>query len=1370
LVVAFVGFVLVRNVVIGRVLLSQLQAHYHGKVVVKDWWFGLNSSGLVGVELGDGAADAKDADWFAADRISTDVSLRSLIHGRSLPTIVRVDHPVIQFRFDARGQPLTKIPLVASSGGGQPGQAAAIPIPRVVAKGGEITLDQVGRAPMTIAGVDAELDPGKDGETLKVTTDDPTWGRVAVSGRFDPAFLNGTLEIDSSPGFVATPEKIERIPFIPAEVWTNLEPRGRVDAKVKIDLVEKSDQHVQVHTNLQLRGASARLSSLGIEATDATGEVVVDGALVTLKGIQGKTIDGSMAASGTLDFRQPIPRFAVDLGLKGVDMTRAPASWQLGEVGASGRLTGRVDLRVALPKSGPDLTGTRGQAVIENSKLEGISIKSLSIGMTASAGDLKYETLPEGAVSRSELELAGLGSPAPAPASDADDDEAGLWTPVLAALPVLELATHDHGFIGWVAFLAREAVTFQVREQSSQRGFRLPRTITTHIELEDVELTRIMAKAEGFGITMPVPMTGRLSLKATATIPIGRLKDVRRYAFQGEASLRSASIDHVDVGNLAATLDFKDGVLELSDFRGVLVDHPGRSTKPVGPAPELPPASGALPTGGFRIKLRAEVAPRGTITAQVEGNALPVGELLAPVVPVRTPVSGQLTIDARVAGSLAKLADVNAWNVDAKLRSQRVTYQAATLDEVDAEAHLKQGKVELPRFAARLVGKPLEASASVDLAGAMKFSGSVKVAGWQIADVLAFVPGAPRPSPASGIVDAQGEATGTLRPLAIQTRGNARVLKARVGSVPLDTIAFRWADEPDAIVVTGIDASLFGGKITGEARIPTRAGKPLEANSTLKGVDSSLLASTFAARSLAMTGRADGRITVKMPLTAATVDAEVLLVAPALTIRRVTPEASRAEGLRISELRAVARGRKDVVDYEVTAGGLGGQFRFKGSAPMDAIRANGLAEGEVQLAGFRLDQVWRGLGVGGKLAELEGSGAFVANWRASLRPLKLWSRGLFELRDLRMGSHMMLGNLKGTASWTPTFWRLDSLDGDLFGGTVTGAARGETLAGGGRIAVADLKVERASIHRMLANVPDLARSVEGYGSVRMAARLEDSLRAEVEVLVPRARVFNLPVSDVRFPAEITLSPASGIGALHTRHWTGHLAGGSVRGNGWIRLGQDRTFQTDLQLSDVDLEILTRLEGAGKKPASGKLSGKISVGGPDPTRYGNLRGRVDLDLDDASLVELPVVRELDRFLGAARGGGLFEDGDLHGTIANKTFFVESLTLQGRLVQIHATGSIAFGGDLNLEVLVNTGQTIPQSGAALVGVIPGLGEAIGRSEEVLLRMASFLSSRLLKFRVTGTVGNPVVQIDAGVAVGDAAAGFFAGALQVSGGRDR
>ena len=113
----------------------------------------------------------------------------------------------------------------------------------------------------------------------------------------------------------------------------------------------------------------------------------------------------------------------------------------------------------------------------------------------------------------------------------------------------------------------------------------------------------------------------------------------------------------------------------------------------------------------------------------------------------------------------------------------------------------------------------------------------------------------------------------------------------------------------------------------------------------------------------------------------------------------------------------------------------------------------------------------------------------------------------------------------------------------------------------------------------------------------------------------------------------------------------------------------------------------------------------------------MRGRVDIDIDDASLVSIPVFRELDRFLGAAKGGGLFEDGDLHGTISNRTLFVEQLTLQGKIVQIHATGSITLEGSLNLEVLVNTTQIIPQSGLALVNVIPGLGTALGRGEEAV-----------------------------------------------------
>ncbi|MCA1684609.1 MAG: AsmA-like C-terminal region-containing protein [Planctomycetia bacterium] len=155
-----------------------------------------------------------------------------------------------------------------------------------------------------------------------------------------------------------------------------------------------------------------------------------------------------------------------------------------------------------------------------------------------------------------------------------------------------------------------------------------------------------------------------------------------------------------------------------------------------------------------------------------------------------------------------------------------------------------------------------------------------------------------------------------------------------------------------------------------------------------------------------------------------------------------------------------------------------------------------------------------------------------------------------------------------------------------------------------------------------------------------------------------------------------------------------------------------------------------------------------------------RGRVNLTLDDASLVALPVFRELDKFLGSA-GGGLFEQGDLNGSIVNRQVVIESATLMGRLAQLHVSGTVGFDGQLNLEVLVNTNQVIPQAGSALASVIPGMG---GRNSQATLGVSNYLSNRLLKFRVTGTLKSPSVNLDPGVAVAGSAVGFFSGVLKL------
>ena len=223
-------------------------------------------------------------------------------------------------------------------------------------------------------------------------------------------------------------------------------------------------------------------------------------------------------------------------------------------------------------------------------------------------------------------------------------------------------------------------------------------------------------------------------------------------------------------------------------------------------------------------------------------------------------------------------------------------------------------------------------------------------------------------------------------------------------------------------------------------------------------------------------------------------------------------------------------------------------------------------------------------------------------------------------------------------------------------------------------------------------------------------------------------------------------------------------GAQVHADGSLRLGEVRAFQAEFMLTNVDLESIARLQSDVRRPNAGRVSGRITLNGRDPADVHGYRGKVQLDLDDASLVYMPVFRELDRFLGSSRGG-LFEDGDLLATIANKQVNVEMLTLAGRLAQIHATGTVGFDQQLDLEVLVNTNQIISQSGQALVRLIPGLSDVLGRQDkEAAARVGNYLSTKLLKLRVQGTIRNPVINTDPGVVVAETAVGFFAGVLKL------
>jgi translocation and assembly module TamB len=1315
-----VVIVAARGWVVPRLIERRIEAITGGQVEIRDWWLNGRSAGVVGLTVR-GGPGASAGVWASAERVTTDLTLGGLIRGRFTPGRIALEAPEVALRFDKKGRLLTWI------GGTSAGSSGAIPV--VIASGAKVTLRQEGRPEMVVTGVTARLGPDGKQISLAVRSDDRSWGPFQALGWSDRSFTSGRIELKTLAGLMASPEKASAIPFVPAEVWDSVAPSGEVDLRL---IVTFDGPSVHQSTEIGLRGTTLRSETLDVTATETSGRLVVDDEVVTFDHVSGRAIGGHVAANGKADFSRS-PRFDLVMDLDRIDIAATPKSWQLDEAGVTGRLSGKVRLLALLESGGVDLSGSSGEAVVEGGTIQGIPFKSLKLVMSARGNDLKYET------------LKGESGRVTVP-SGAGDLLAGLVTKALVALQAPAVGSNT----------TTEKIHVKPKVE-------LPGSITTQIELEDVALSRLIERAEFLlGYPFPIPVTGRLSMKAEATIPLGRLRSLKDYAFHGDLTLTRASAYRVDLGHVSARVDLAEGVLALSNLRGRLIDRPdgGPDNPPTSEGDDVP-VTGPLPPGGFRGSLHVDIAPAGKLTARFEGEHLPLGELTAPALPRPTPLSGLATMTLAAESDLSAARDLAAWTATGTASSRQIHYQGAALDGIDLRFELKGGRLAVNELTALLGGRPLKARIDLDLKPPRAFEAVADVSGWELADALAWVPGAPKPAPVAGTLSARAEATGTLSPRSVRTEGRGSFERFQAGPIALGAVPFQWTTRGDSLEVSVTDARPFGGRVRAEANVPFSPGRPIEGTATVDEIDTAALSTAIPGAGVAMTGRASGRATFTLPPDVSVLDASVQLSAADLTV----------QGLPAEQVEATIRAQKGEVAYEVSARSLGGTVSLKGGLPPVAAPARPEADGELRAVGFSLDRLWMALGAPGVVSRVTGRGAIDANLRAVLGgpDAGLFAHGRAEFRDLKWSEAVSLGRLRGVMILTPTAWRVDPVNGDLLGGVASGALWGTTSAvepanpGGGRQMGFDVRVDRLALRAATSFMPLPSLRVDGFGTLRLTGSLGESFRASGVLTVAGARLAGLSLSQLRVPAELNTTGEDGSGMLRLGRWSARLAGGQVHGDASFRLGGDRRFQAGLVLAGVDVESITRLLTEARQPASGKVSGRITLAGPDPSRPEQYRGKVILDLHDASLVALPVLRALDRFLGSARGG-LFEEGHLAGTIAKGHLVIDAATLRGRLAQLHATGTVGFDGHVNLVVLVNTNQIIARTGQALVAVIPGLRDGRGRNRDAALQVANFLSNRLLKLRVTGTLRNPSVAVDPGIAIAGTAVGFFAGVLKL------
>ena len=315
-----------------------------------------------------------------------------------MPRRITIEGAKITLRLDRAGKPIRPVGARAS----RSGDAAALPT--LVVNNAQVTVRQEGRPEFIVSRVQARLALYGGRPQLAARSDDPDWGPVEAYGDFAPSFQSGRIELTSKQGIAVDPQKVEHIPFVPREVWANVLPHGLVDVRMNLDF--GTERAIQTRIEIGLRGTTVKSTALDLTASRATGKVVVDGGLIHLQDVAGEAIEGRVHANGSLDFTRSPPQIDLSLGLKGINVAKAPKAWQLDEAGILGRLSGSARLKVLLDPRGVDLSGSTGEGEVIGGSIQGIPVKTLKLVMRADGNDLQYETK----VSGNSLIGATLGS------------------------------------------------------------------------------------------------------------------------------------------------------------------------------------------------------------------------------------------------------------------------------------------------------------------------------------------------------------------------------------------------------------------------------------------------------------------------------------------------------------------------------------------------------------------------------------------------------------------------------------------------------------------------------------------------------------------------------------------------------------------------------------------------------------------------------------------------------------------------------------------------------------------------------------------------------------------------------------------------
>jgi hypothetical protein len=504
-------------------------------------------------------------------------------------------------------------------------------------------------------------------------------------------------------------------------------------------------------------------------------------------------------------------------------------------------------------------------------------------------------------------------------------------------------------------------------------------------------------------------------------------------------------------------------------------------------------------------------------------------------------------------------------------------------------------------------------------------------------------------------------------------------------------------------------------------------------------------------------GTAQGLVTVNIP--AAPPGRERAITADV----RLESQALRVQNIPTEKLHAEVKYERGVATYSLKGQALGGEFDLSGqypsppAAPAPAAPPPG-GLGRLRVTGIDVGRLVTAVRLSA-VQPLGGRFDLSADFRHERDTGEPVGSGRFTLSGLSWGGKAVIDTLSGVAEIGGGVVRIPEVTGRLAGGDLRTRLTYDFRRPERSILI--LTLQRADGRTLFAPFTDMP-PLDGPLDARLVSRLGREWTGSGQVLLTYGKLFGVTVRDARFPLGWGFVPG-GQGELRLGDATAQASRGRLTARADLAWGGETRLDGQVRFYGVDLgEFLSTYTDA--HAVGGLASGRIDFGGHNLRSAGDLTARVEATLAQTSAMRLPVFRQLVPFILPGPGANAaFDSGELRGTLGGGVFRVDRLTLAGRYARIFAQGTVTLQQRLNLDVMATTAQFgIDPAYLRLLGLsLPAVGPI---SLGLLNEATSYLSNRLIRLRVTGTVRVPSIQVSPLLLLGETAVRFFIGDTRV------